>query len=222
MRSIIFDFNGTLYQDCPMHLAAWGRFYKKYDVPFIDDLFYKYMCGPPNDAIIRRMLGDGPSDTEVERMSEEKEGFYRQIVLEDPTLRDLTPGAAEMLDQLKARGVPFAIATGSIKSNVDFYMDTLHIDRWFDYDHLFYAHEGIPGKPDPAVYRLAMEKLGFRPVDTIVVEDGLAGVRSAVGAGIRTIVAIDTTLGPDAFNDIPEVKAVVHDFYGFEDIIERL
>ncbi len=221
MRPFIFDFNGTLYQDCPMHLAAWGRFYKKYGVPFTEELFYKYMCGPPNDAIIRRMLGDDLPEDVVNRMSEEKESFYRQIVWDDPSLQKLTPGAEEMLDMLKARGVPFAIATGSIRSNVDFYMNTLHIDRWFDYDHVFHAHEGIPGKPDPAIYRLATEKLGYAPEETVVVEDGLAGVQSAIGAGVRSIIAIDTTLGADAFKDIPEVTAIVHDFYGFERFIEQ-
>ena len=219
MRSFIFDFNGTLYQDCPMHLAAWGRFYEKYGVPFTEELFYKYMCGPPNDEIIRRMLGDGPSDEAVQRMSEEKELYYRQIVRDDPALQHLTPGADEMLDLLKARDVPCAIATGSIKSNVDFYMDTLHIDRWFDYDHIFHAHEGIPGKPDPAIYRLAMEKLGYAPENTVVVEDGLAGIQSAVGAGVKTIIAIDTTLGAEAFSGIPEVAAIIHDFYGFEQFL---
>ena len=216
MRSFIFDFNGTLYQDCPMHLAAWGRFYEKYGVPFTEELFYRYMCGPPNDEIIRRMLGDGYTDAEVDAMSEEKEGYYRQIVLDDPTLQRLTPGAEEMLDMLKARGIPYAIATGSIRSNVDFYMDTLHIDRWFDYGHVFHAHDGIPGKPDPAIYRMAMAQLGYDPEDTVVVEDGLAGVHSAIGAGVKSIIAIDTTLGAQAFKDIPEVVAIIHDFYGFE------
>jgi HAD superfamily hydrolase (TIGR01509 family) len=123
------------------------------------------------------MMGADISDAEADRLSEEKEGFYREIVYAAPSLQVLTPGAEEMLDHLKARGIPFAIATGSIKTNVDFYMNTLRIDRWFDYDHIFYAHDDIPGKPDPAVYRLAMQKLGYRPEDTVVVEDGLAGVQ---------------------------------------------
>ena len=221
MQSFIFDFNGTLYQDCPMHLAAWGRFYKKYGVYYDEDLFYKYMCGPPNDEIIRLMLGDGPTDAEIDHMSEEKEGFYREIVLNDPSLQHLTDGADEMLDMLKARHIPYAIATGSIKSNVDFYMDTLRIDRWFDYDHIFNSDGDIPGKPDPAVYRLAMQKLGYRPEETVVVEDGFAGIQSAIGAGIRRIIAIDTTMGPDAFRDIPEVVAVIHDFHSFERFIDQ-
>ena len=61
-----------------------------------------------------------------------------------------------------------------------------------------------------------MEKLGYDPAETVVVEDALAGIRSAVGAGVRTVVAIDTTLGAQAFRDIPEVVAVIHDFTHFD------
>lgn len=220
MRAFIFDFNGTLYQDSAIHLEAWRRFCRKYGVPFTDDMFYRYMCGPPNSAILRRFLRPDLTDGEVEALSEEKEAVYRRIVLDDPALRVLTPGAAEMLDLLAARGIPYAIATGSNRANCDFYMETLKIDRWFDYGRIFYAEGRLPGKPDPAVYRLAMRKLGFDPAETVVVEDALPGIQSAVGAGVRTVVAIDTTLGPDAFHGIPEVRAVVHDFYGFERFIE--
>ena len=121
---------------------------------------------------------------------------------------------------LKARGIPCAVATGSIRSNVDFYVQTLGIGRWFDCDHIFYADGSLPGKPDPAIYREAMRALHFNPAQTIVVEDALAGIRSAVGANVGGVVAIDTTLGAGAFRDIPQVIAVIHDFHGFEKFID--
>ena len=212
MHSIVFDFNGTLYQDTEMHRRAWHQFMARFGVTITDAQFYKYMCGPPNDAILRRFLGEGLSDGEIAALAEEKEGIYRSIVLADPALQVLTDGAPELLDALKARGVPYAIATGSSKENVDFYFDALDIGRWFDRDRVFYAEGSLPGKPDPAIYRLAMAKLGFDPGDTLVVEDALPGIHSAIGAGVKRIVAIDTTLGPDAFRAIPQVVAVVHDF----------
>lgn len=219
MRSFVFDFNGTLFPDGPLHLRAWREFYRRHGVPFTDDQFYKYMCGPPNAEILRRMVRPDLTDAEIDVLSEEKERLYRQIVLSDPSLRSLAPGAEAMLTTLKARGIPYAIATGSSKPNVDFYMDVLDIGRWFDYDRIFYAEKHLPGKPDPAIYRLAMAKLGFDPAETVVVEDALDGIRSAVGAGVRTVIAVDATLGPDAFTGIPEVVAVIHDFRNFERFI---
>ena len=216
MTSYIFDFNGTLYQDTPMHKSAWREYFRRMNVPFTDENFYKYMCGPPNSAILRQFIDPDLTDAQVAAMSEDKERIYREIILNDPALQVLTPGADAVLDRMKAAGVPCAIATGADRANVDFYMDVLNIGRWFDYDHIFCAHRGIPGKPDPAIYRMTMEKLGYDPADTVVVEDALAGVRAAVGAGVKTVVAIDTTLGPAAFADIPEVVAVIHDFHNFD------
>ena len=216
MKSVIFDFNGTLFQDTPLHIRAWGEFFRRHGVPYTEDLFYKYMCGPPNSAILRRMLDPGLTDAEAEALSEEKEGYYRRIVLSDPALRVLTPGAEALLDALTARGAPFAIATGSTRANVDFYMENLGIGRWFDDDHIFCAEGRLPGKPDPAIYRLAMQRLGYDPRQTLVVEDAVDGIASAAGAGVSTIIAIDTTLGPDAFRNDPRIAAVIHDFHGFE------
>lgn len=219
MKAFIFDFNGTLFQDTPMHLYAWREFFRRHGVTVTDEAFYKYMCGPPNTAILARFLGDHLSDAQVAALSEEKENLYRQVILDDPALQVLTPGAAEMLDHLKSAGIPHAIATGADKGNMNFYMKVLGVGRWFDYDHIFCAHRGLPGKPDPAIYRLAMDRLGYAPAETVVVEDALAGIQSALGAGVQTVVAIDTTLGRDAFAGIPEVRAVVHDFLDYRAFI---
>jgi beta-phosphoglucomutase-like phosphatase (HAD superfamily) len=53
----------------------------------------------------------------------------------------------------------------------------------------FSAEDSLPrptSKPDPAVYRFAVEQLGVDPGRALAVEDSVPGVRSAVAAGIRT------------------------------------
>ena len=219
MYSFIFDFNGTLYQDSEVHISAWRTFLARRGIPMTTEDFLKYMCGPPNSAILRRFLDPDLTEAQILALSEEKEGIYREIVLSDPKYLKLTPGAEEMLNMLKERSIPFAMATGSTPENVDFYFKTLGIGRWFDRERIVCAEPGMPGKPDPAVYRLAMQRMGFAPGQTTVVEDGMAGIQSAVGAGIERIIAIDATLGPDAFVAIPQIKAVIHDFHGFERFI---
>ena len=44
-----------------------------------------------------------------------------------------------------------------------------------------------PGKPDPAVYRVALQRLGTDPSASIAIEDTVNGARSARGAGLRVI-----------------------------------
>lgn len=42
-------------------------------------------------------------------------------------------------------------------------------------------------KPDPAVYRLALDRLGLLPEDVIAVEDAPHGVAAAQAAGLRCV-----------------------------------
>ncbi len=219
MRNYIFDFNGTLFQDTEFHRRAWRRYRARQGISLTDEQFYSCMCGPPNDVILRQFFGPQLTDAQAAAMAEEKEEIYREIVLSDPANQTLTPGAPEVLEALRAHGIPYAIATSADRPNLEFYLSALHIDRWFDWDHIFSSEGRIPGKPDPAVYRLAMEKLGFAPKDVTVVEDSMVGILSASGAGVDRIIAIDTTLGAEALAKLPQVYAVIHDFYDLEHFI---
>jgi HAD superfamily hydrolase (TIGR01509 family) len=64
------------------------------------------------------------------------------------------------------------------------------LDTLFDPAKVFSAEDSMArpiGKPDPAVYRHALAALGVGADATIALEDSPTGVRSAVGAGIRTV-----------------------------------
>jgi HAD superfamily hydrolase (TIGR01509 family) len=61
-------------------------------------------------------------------------------------------------------------------------------------------------KPDPAIYDLALERLGLRPEDAIVIEDSRNGLRAAVGAGLRCVVTVS---GYTADEDMSEAVLVV-------------
>lgn len=52
---------------------------------------------------------------------------------------------------------------------------------------VFSAEMVAKGKPNPAVYLLALEKLQLSTEEVIVVEDSVAGVTASVAAGLKTI-----------------------------------
>ena len=216
MRSFIFDFNGTLFQDTDIHRVAWKRFMAEQGMPISDEDFRQKMNGPGNDIILRRFFGDGPTDAEIDALSEAKERIYRDIVLSDPSRQSLAPGVVEMFDAMKKRAIPCCVATASIRANVDFYMEDLGLNRWFDYSHIFYMTGEFPGKPDPAIYLTAMRSLAYVPSETVVVEDSLPGMRSALSAGVGGIIAVGETVPPDVLAQIPNIVARIQDFYGFE------
>ncbi|AIS01463.1 HAD family hydrolase [Streptomyces glaucescens] len=63
------------------------------------------------------------------------------------------------------------------------------LDELLPADCRFSAEDSLPvpaGKPDPAVYRLALDRLGIAPDQAVALEDSASGVASAVAAGIAT------------------------------------
>jgi beta-phosphoglucomutase-like phosphatase (HAD superfamily) len=70
--------------------------------------------------------------------------------------------------------------------------------------------EGLPGKPDPAIFLEAARRMGVAPAHCIVFEDAPLGIEAARRAGMRA-VGIASSHHPDELTG-PHVLAVVPDY----------
>ncbi len=216
-KGIIFDFNGTLYWDSAKHKETWRQYSKKLrGTPFSDDEMLKYMFGRTNEQIIKYAIGKQPTPEMVEKYGQEKEALYRKMALEDTETFHLAKGAESFLDFLKENNIPRTIATMSDKTNVDFYIEHFHLDKWFDIDRIVYSDGIIPGKPAPDIYEIAAKKLGLLPSECIVVEDAISGIDSAKDAGIGKIIAICSEESPELYKNISCVTGIINDFDEFD------
>ena len=69
------------------------------------------------------------------------------------------------------------------------------------------------GKPNPACYRWAMERLGCCSADAVVLEDAKAGLAAGHAAGCRTI-ALATTQDPSCLDEedwLPDLSMLAVD-----------
>lgn len=214
MKAVIFDFNGTLFDDTKKHVEVWIQFFRdKLGYEMSEDEFYKRIFGRDNTAIIREMF-QIQDDEEIQLLSEEKEQIYRDVCRKSKIA--LVNGAEELFEILKRNNIPFTIATGSNLGNVNFYFEVFHLNQWFDFSKVVYDDGYLPGKPDPTVYLKACEKLETKPQDCIVFEDSLAGVKAAKRAGINEIYVISTNNQMDE-----EVSGVVKDYCEFLDLLKK-
>lgn len=191
MKGIIFDFNGTMFQDSHFHEKAWIHIIKKYSTKAVteEDILHK-IHGQTNDKILTYFLNETLSEEKITLLSNEKEAYYRKLILNQPDL-SLTEGLEELLNSLLQRHTPMTIATASPKQNVEFYYSLFNLDRWFDKDKIIYDNGSFTGKPCPDIFILAAQKLNLLPKDCPVIEDAISGLRAAMNAGIGTIIAID-------------------------------
>lgn len=218
MKAVIFDFNGTLFDDTGFHMEAWQLFMrKKFGIDLVIEDVRKNFIGPNNSVIFRNYFGEGRfTDEEVIQLAGEKEIEYRAVVRRDPANMQLIEGACELFDLLVERNIPFALATASHVDNVMFYLEDLGLNKWFTMDRIVYDDGTMPSKPNPDFYLEAMRRIGMQPEDCIIVEDSAPGIQAAVNAKAGRIIAIDRTTPREWLESRKEIHAIVHDFFGFE------
>ncbi|PJN90397.1 HAD family hydrolase [Bacillus sp. mrc49] len=192
MKGIIFDFNGTMFLDSHIHEEAWFYMVKKYSPKAISDTeILLNIHGRTNKEILTHFISKELTNAQIEKMSFEKEAYYRELCLKNKDELKLTNGLVDMLNQLKASGMPITIATATVKENVQFYFDIFQLDQWFDFDKVTFDDGSFPGKPEPDIFIIAAKKLGLLPIECLVIEDAFSGLTAAKKAGIGKIIAID-------------------------------
>jgi HAD superfamily hydrolase (TIGR01509 family) len=96
-----------------------------------------------------------------------------------------TPGLFVLLDHLKRRGLPLAVATSSRRSYADRLLSRHGLRERFAF--VLASEDVSRGKPDPEIYRLAADRFGIPPASLMVLEDSPAGLAAARDAGAIAI-----------------------------------
>ena len=137
MRAVLLDFNGTMFFDSSLHAEAWSKIYQDLYPEDTEPLNMDRFFGANNDAILKSMA---PWLTPAERTewSEKKEVVYRRACMTKPEMVHLAKGTEEFLQYLRRSDIPFALASASIMSNINFYFETFGLDRWFEKDQVVY------------------------------------------------------------------------------------
>jgi HAD superfamily hydrolase (TIGR01509 family) len=102
------------------------------------------------------------------------------------------PGIARVAAEAADAGWTLAVASTSAEESVRAVLDRAVGARLASHFSVF-AGDVVPAKkPDPAIYLLALSKLGCTPADAIVIEDSRNGLLAAVGAGLRCVVTVSS------------------------------
>ena len=217
-NGVIFDFNGTLLFDDPYHDIAWEKVAREVCGQDMDghELVSKY-SGYPNIEILRDISGGTLTDEQLEYYSLRKEALYREIVRSVSGGASLAPGAVELFDYLKEHGIPCVIASASIIQNIEFFVETFHLDRWFDMDHIVYDDNSYKNKE--MMFREALRRIGADE-GILIFEDSPSGISGAANVG-ASVVAIRKESLESFYEKIPQIIDVVEDFRGAEKYFEE-
>lgn len=191
IRAVIFDFNGVLVDDESVHCALFREVLASEGVTIDDRLYHERYLGFDDRECFETALADAgrPVDrAKVDAMIARKAVRYFEVA--EAGLR-FFPRAAESLSSLADRW-PVAINSGALRPEIEFALRKMGVrDR---VRAIVSAEDASKGKPDPMGYLLAFEALRNEPgmADLpagacLVIEDSLAGIVSARGAGMLAL-----------------------------------
>ncbi len=178
---VIFDFDGVLVDSERHHMASYNTVFQKYGHRLDAVEYAKYWTS----------LGHGPKG-EIERhrlkidpdaIRREKRPIFSELC-RNGTVR-FYPEARELVERLIRAGKTLAIASGTMKSDIDAIL----------------LNEGLRGafasvvgsdtaalKPDPESFLMVLRDVGAAPGAAVVVEDAEKGVSAANTAKIPVVV----------------------------------
>ena len=216
VRGVIFDMDGVLVDNTPVHVEAFARFCERYGVTdWRGKLAASYGMG--NDDILRRLLPpELIRERGIESLAAEKERIYREIYA--PSIRPVA-GLRELLKRLCAAGTAIAVGSSGPIENVRFVLDRCGIAKYFGF--IVSGDRVRHCKPDPEIYLAAAAGLGLAPAECVVFEDAPAGIESARRAGAGRIVALTTTLPAERLA-ATGADRIVADFTRIENLDEIL
>jgi HAD superfamily hydrolase (TIGR01509 family) len=212
MRAAIFDLDGTLADNMPLHAEAFGIFAARHGLPPLTFADRQRLDGRRNRDIFPDLFGRPLPEEELVAFAAEKEALYR--TLSRGRLKPLA-GLERLLARLDTEGILVGIATSAPPENVVHTLTELGLGSRFPV--IARSDAVARGKPWPDVYLAAARDMGVPASGCLAFEDAPIGVAAAAAAGMVT-VAITTSFAPDVFaRHKPTPNLVVKDFDEFLD-----
>ena len=190
LRTIIFDFNGIIVDDEPLHFRSMRDAVAPLGVSIsMEEYWTRYLPLDNKDCLsaICKDYGLELSEPERARVLQEISHLYH-LMLEDTC--PLFAGAAKLIQSAATR-YPLAIASGALRADIEHILRTSKLESSFKV--VVGAEDFILGKPHPESYLLALERLNqtlnghgpaIEPRQALVIEDSIAGVRGARAANM--------------------------------------
>jgi len=189
IRALIFDFNGVLADDDPIHMQALREVAREEGLEFTDEEYIdKYL--PLNDRDCFKTLYEKHSrlltPVKLDELIRRKSVYYYRAIADKSVMFKAAPAAV----QAAACRIPLAIASGAKIDEIRHILTEAGLHGLFS---AIVAAEDVKfGKPHPEPFLRAFERLNEREPslkvsDCVAIEDSIGGIQSAHGAGMRCL-----------------------------------
>lgn len=180
--AVIFDMDGVLVDSEPLTMRAYAQAAAEFGVRLDPEQFAQRVV-VAGELVRDFYLASGGRGEDWDRVFARKTQVYRRLVQQE---LQVMPGARELLEELRAGGVPLALATAASRVTMEVVCGELGLAAYFA--DAVALEDVARQKPDPEAFLRAAGLLGMPPARCVVIEDAPKGLVAARAAGMRCVV----------------------------------
>jgi beta-phosphoglucomutase len=180
LHGIVFDMDGVIIDSHPAHRQAWQQFLCMFGKQVSETDLDFILEGRKRRDILRHFLGD-ISEAELQHYGKKKDELFQKLCEEVLPIS----GVIEFLQELNELGIPAAVATSASQRRTCMTLERLNVARYFRF--VVTGDDVAEGKPNPAIYQLAVQRLNLPAEDLLAIEDAPRGVEAALSARMRCV-----------------------------------
>lgn len=205
-QALIFDMDGTMIDSMGYHAQSWRVFAKKHGLDIdLEDLMRR-TTGRTGLECMRELFQRDIGEMEAWALIAEKEQLYRALF--GPVFAEVA-GFKAFYAQALARDLKLGMGTAGDQHNIAFVMSHLQLPN--PPQAIVGGDEGLPGKPEPAIFLEVAHRLNIRASDCLVFEDAPFGIEAARRAGMLAVAICSTHSAAQLAG--PHVIATVRDYH---------
>lgn len=219
LKALIFDVDGTLSNtERDGHRVAFNQAFEEYNMDWhwSVETYGELLAvtgGKERMKFFTENFMDKKDipeniDTLIPELHQAKTRHYTELLSTGAI--PLRTGVERLIDEARQRGFRLAIATTTTPENVTALLEhTLGIEsiEWFE---VIAAGDIVPAKkPAPDIYQYALDQMNLTADECIAFEDSENGIKSSLGANLKTIITIN-----DYTKD--------HDFTGASTVLDQM
>ncbi len=199
LKAILFDFNGVIINDEPIHQELISEILIAEKLSFDQTELHNLSLGRSDRACLTDLFDrDGRVVTEeyLTKLITAKATAYRAKLQQLQTL-PIYPDVPKFLAQLQQQKLTIALVTGALRQQVELILQQTNLTQYFS---IIIAGDDIKtSKPEPDGYLLAVIKLNqqhpelnLQSHECLVIEDSIAGIEAAKRAKMQVVGIANT------------------------------
>lgn len=195
LRAVIFDFNGIIVDDEPIHFELFQRVLGEEGITLTEEAYYARYLGFDDRGAFMAGFRDSErslTDQKLAELIDRKAAYYQQAIRDHVVI---FPGVKALVNNL-APSVPLAVASGALRHEIATILRTAGLLNYFQV--VVSAEDVERGKPEPEIFLTVLAKLNagvkppIEPADCVVIEDSKEGIRGARRAGMKCLAVTNS------------------------------